>query len=519
MKRANGAGSVEVLADGRARIRAVVDGKRRQIGPIYPDRATALRMLAAWNAERAGGEIVVGAELTLAKLGADWLDRREINGSSRREQVRSIKGERSVWSRHVAPSAIAALPVVAITTANVKAFALELRRRKALHAITKGPAGSRRVEIVETSRPLSRAMQREALRLVRSVLADAIPDVIDRNPADGVEVARGSVKPRDLSEDWLRWPEALALVGCEAIARRDRRAYACAIGLALRLNDLKSIEIEHIDLETQVPGPGIRVWIEKGQKWHRVPVMPWLAPLLREQLASLPAGARFLFPREDGDRYAKGYDFGWGDDRERDEKGVVHREPSALERAGVRRRIRFHDLRGTCATHLALGTWGRTWSMHEIQSMLAHSDQRVTERYVRRAIDMLSEAAKATPGCPGLPLGATGTSDATARNDEAPGAGVEPATNRLTALRRSEQSREVASDAGQPQGNVAELAARAIVAAAEGDPFALRRALEVCEAVVLASRAAELSPGANGEAVDERSEARAAHQERQPRRG
>jgi len=40
-KAANGTASVEVLPDGRARVRAVIEGKRRQIGPIYGDEATA----------------------------------------------------------------------------------------------------------------------------------------------------------------------------------------------------------------------------------------------------------------------------------------------------------------------------------------------------------------------------------------------------------------------------------------------------------------------------------------------
>ena len=40
-----------------ARIRVVIDGKRHQIGPVYPDEATALRMLRAWNAERGEGRM------------------------------------------------------------------------------------------------------------------------------------------------------------------------------------------------------------------------------------------------------------------------------------------------------------------------------------------------------------------------------------------------------------------------------------------------------------------------------
>lgn len=492
MKRANGTGSVEVLRDGRARIRAVIDGKRKQLGPLYPDADSARRVLKAWNAERGEGEILAGSELTLATYGSEWLDRREINGSRRREQVRSIAGERSVWRRHVAASDLAALPLTAIRPRDVEAFALELRGRKATQAITKGTGPSRVTEHRETGRTLSRAMQREAIRLVRSVLDAAVrAELLERNPADGVEVAKGSARPRDLSEDWLRWPEVRALVDCEKLSERDRRAFACAIGLALRLSDLKGIEVARVELDCRVPGPGITVWVEKIQRWHRVPVMPWLVPVVREQLESLPRGARYLFPREDGKRYGGSYDFGWGEDRETGRATV----PAALAKAGVSRRIRFHDLRGTCATHLALGTWGRSWSLHEIQAMLAHSDQRVTERYVRRAVDMLAAAAAATPGCPALPMGPGGGSAESATFLGAPGPGLEPGTIRLTAPGPSKRSRRVSPHRGQPVGNRAAALAREVLdLAQQGSPHALRRALELAEAVLLE----------HAEAVDER---------------
>lgn len=497
MKRQNGTGSVEVLADGRARIRVMVDGKRKQLGPLYPDEATARRTLAAWLAERGEGAIVTTTELTLGAYGDQWLDLRELDGSKRRAVVRSIAGERSVWTRQVLTSDIAKKPLAAIRTSDVAAFARELRKRKALQAITYGRGSTKRTDLHETSRPLSKQQQREALRLVSAVLDHAVEaELLDRNPADGVEVAKDAQRARDLSEDWLRWPEALTVLGCEKLDERNRRAWACAIGLALREGDLAAIELERVDLDCDVPGPGIGVWLEKPQRWHRVPVMPWLVPIIREQIASLPRGARYLFPSPEGTRYSKGYDFGWREQRynktHRDGSKTLEREPSALEVAGVKRKIRFHDLRGTCATHLALGTWGRRWSLYEIQGMLAHSDQRVTERYVRRAVDMLAEAAKATPGCPTLPLRTFGATGDSSTIPLTPGPGLEPGTNRLTAPGSAELSREVTPSPGQPQGNrSAELAEQVLVMASEGDPLTLRRALELAALVIEEARAAK----------------------------
>lgn len=478
-RRSNGSGSVEVLSDGRARIRVVIDGRRRQLGPIHPDEDTARRLLAAWLAQRSDGVIVAATEITLGSYGSDWLDVREIDGSARRERVRSIAGERSVWTRHVLTSEIAKMPIVAIGPRDVRAWTRELRGRKALQAITYGSGKDRRVELRETDRPLSRAQQREALRLVRSVLAQAVEDeIIERNPAEGIEVARGSARPRDLSEDWLRWPEVERLLPCEAIPARDRRAYACAIGLALRADDLRAIEVSHVELDCDVPGPGVRVWISKSQKWHRVPIMDWLAPIIREQLNSLVPGARYLFGSNGGrTRYTKGYDYGWAEHRE---AGKV-RDESALTRAGIARRIRFHDLRGTAATHLALGTWGRRWSLQEIQQMLAHSDQRVTERYVRRAVDTLAEAARETPGptrCPALPMASPASIGESACFSGTPGAGIEPATNRLTAPPSRESSRALSPAHGQRVGSALAAAEDALAALAAGDAVAVRQSVE-----------------------------------------
>jgi integrase len=398
-RRPNGAGSVEVLPDGRARIRAPVEGKRRQLGKIYPDEASALRMLAIWNAARSAGEVIAPTELTLAKYGADVLDLRELDGSRVRVTVRDIANERSTWTRHVLESPLASRPIASITERDVDAFVMWLRRRKAVSAITKGRGATKTIQHRETDRVLARSTQKHALRILRTVLEEAQRGgLIDRNPAAGARVATGG-RAKDLSDDWLRQGEINQLLACEKIPLVDRRAYACAIGLALRLHDLHSVRVEHVRLEATIPGPYVEVAIGKiDGKIHRVPVMPWLLPILRDQIASLKKGARWLFPTRDGSRYHKSHDFGWA---QKVEAGRPRR-PGALELAGIERRVRFHDLRGSAATHLAIGSWGRRWSLHEIQSMLAHSDQRVTERYVKRALSALSAAAAETLSGPAL---------------------------------------------------------------------------------------------------------------------
>lgn len=507
MKRANGEGSVEVLPDGRARIR-VVDGKnRRQVGPIWPTAQRAHEVLAAMNEAKRSGLIEPAATLTLATLGSDWLDVREMEGSRRRAVVKSIRMERSVWGRHVMGSELAAMPISAIDDAAVLAFSRWLRKRTCVVA-AKGKAGLR---VEPTSRPLSASMQRTALRLVRQVLK-----AHGSNAADAVTVAPGAVS-RDLSEDWLRKEEIARLLECQALSLRNRTVYACAIGLGLRLDDIKAITLDRVELDTQVPGPAVRVLVGKSERWHRVPVMPWLVPWLRAHIATLPKRATYLFPAPDGKRYGVSYDFGWAVKKERGRNDRA----SALATAGIARKIRFHDLRGTTATHLALGTWGRKWSLSEVQAMLAHSEAKVTERYVRRGADMLAEAAASTPGCPGLPMtGSDGSANPPVFSD-APAA-IRTRDLSLRKAKRLVGKTRTYEPYGQPVGNLAlevvaevtrtgkcrrrtlDALALAVLGDApvqlafrvlDGGPFALRAALELAGLVV---NQASLAPPRTG---------------------
>ena len=60
------------------------------------------------------------------------------------------------------------------------------------------------------------------------------------------------------------------------------------------------------------------------------------------------------------------------------------------KRAGIERRVRFHDLRHTCASHLLMGTWGVRLSIEEVSAWLGHSSTAVTQRYAHLAPDHLS---------------------------------------------------------------------------------------------------------------------------------
>ncbi len=87
-------------------------------------------------------------------------------------------------------------------------------------------------------------------------------------------------------------------------------------------------------------------------------------------------------------------DAGWAD-RVR-AKGVVHKGWKTV--AGITRRVRFHDLRHTCASHLLMGTWGRSWSLDEVRAFIGHSSTATTARYAHLSADHLHKAASMTVG-------------------------------------------------------------------------------------------------------------------------
>jgi Phage integrase family len=67
-----------------------------------------------------------------------------------------------------------------------------------------------------------------------------------------------------------------------------------------------------------------------------------------------------------------------------------------VKAAKLRRRVRWHDLRHTCATSLLAGWWGRKWSLDEVCQMLGHSSVKVTERYARKLAETMRLAVAET---------------------------------------------------------------------------------------------------------------------------
>ncbi|MCZ7683887.1 MAG: tyrosine-type recombinase/integrase [Sandaracinaceae bacterium] len=287
MKRANGSGSIEVLPSGKARLVFSVAGKRRR--ETFPSEQAARDALAALEAVRAAGVVERPDALTLAAWGDVWLTERELHGSRTRAEVRDVAHERSTWRTHVAASPLAPMALRSIRHADVEALVRWLRTRPAMHP-TKGDLG----------RTISGGTQRHVIDLVRRCLADAVvAGHLAANPAAYARVVAHGPPARRFDEDWLRAEEIDRLLACEAISVRDRTVYAAAIGLALRLNDLKSLRLADVHLDAQVPGPHVALTIGKTGRQHRVPILPWLRPWLAAHVSTLPEGAVYLFPHRE----------------------------------------------------------------------------------------------------------------------------------------------------------------------------------------------------------------------------
>lgn len=342
---------------GRYRLR-MPDGKGgyRNVGSFESELA-AERMRDAILVEL--GDAPVGA-VTLAEYGERVLTRWST-------AQRDIRNARSRW-RLVCSAPFAGDPIATLTLIEVRDWVRGLPRQLS----TRG-------------KPLSWQTQKHAVNLLRRVLDEAREDgLIDDNPARSVRLARR--QDTDELWTWLSLEELGAVLALD-LTLEQRTALTVAVYQGLRQGELAALTWERVDLEGG--------WLVIAASWKsatksgRVRRIPLLAPaaeaLKRWRRRRDRTG--LVFPGPERKVYARGYDWGWGDRR-----GT----PDIPTRAGIARRVRFHDLRHTCASHLVSGTWGRAWTLREVGEYLGHSDESVTRRYAHLAPDALHATARAT---------------------------------------------------------------------------------------------------------------------------
>ena len=372
-RRRHGEGSI-TLERGKYRVR-IPDGSGGAISlGTYPTPERAEQVKAAGLLQRA--RYVRSAELY--EYGERVIERWAKAG------MRDARATRSRWSAIVARAAFARLPLEAITRSDVRDWARALQADPVL-----GPGG-----VPIAGRTLSWQSAKHALGLVSRVLAEAVDDgLLDVNPAAGVRLPRRQATAEGWS--WLAVAE-LAAVFDLPLTLEQRTAFTLAVYQGLRQGELAALTWERIDFEAG--------WMLVAASWGtatkagRARRIPLLAPARAALERWGPDQAKrvgFVLPAPAGAMRARGHDWGWGD--RRSGKDVP-------TRAHIARRVRFHDLRHTCAAHLVSGTWGRAWRLDEVRDYLGHTAVAVTQRYAHLSPESLHATARATAAEPAANL-------------------------------------------------------------------------------------------------------------------
>lgn len=347
-------GTVE-QRNGRFRARTRVNGKLETIGTFRTaeEAEAALVLFSEHHSERLP---LVGE--TLRSWGRKWLDARETDGVHR-----SVDRDRYVW-RRIQKAAFIDIPLMAITAREIREWiALQLR-----------------TTVEHTGKTPSRQTVVNALNLLRVSLESACQGgLLDKNPALGIRVPR-IARTRD-AWTWLRTEEIARLLG-ESVPDEPRDLFAFAIYTGLRAGEIFGLCWEDIDWSRKVAL--IRhSWQGTATKRGETREVHLFAPALdalKRQRERVKQSA-YVFPAIDGEARSRNY------------KPRLH---CWLERAGVKRHARFHDLRHTCASHLISGSWGRAWTLEEVARHLGHSSSAVTRRYAHLCPEGLQRAVRET---------------------------------------------------------------------------------------------------------------------------
>lgn len=340
---------------GKYRARVMVGGQRVPVG-VHDSWEEAEGALAEFWKLRAAQEVAVGAGImSLKSWGERYLDARETDGYHR-----SVGRDRARWRARIASKPIAAMSLDTIQPVDVRDW---------LKAQVREPSAR--------GKPPGKTTVSNALNLLRVALEAAVEaGHIPSNPARDVRVPR--MARSEEVWDWLRADEIEKLLACPKLTADQRRVFTVAIFTGLRKGELWGLRWSDVDLaraqltvSRSYDGP------TKGGRVRRVPLLqPALDALL--ELRRLPRLCSLVFP-------------GHGP--------VMRNENDSLDlddacEAAEVRRIRFHDLRHSAASHLVQGTWAPALiatplRLEEVKEWLGHTSIATTQRYAHFCADSI----------------------------------------------------------------------------------------------------------------------------------
>jgi len=351
-RRKNGQASVEEHPKGsgsyrvRARVRDERTGKSRlaTIASGVP-RAEANELADAYTEVR--NTSVLREGLTLEQFGKGFLDRRERSG------VRGIRTDRNRWKNHITTDELGGTLLSTIGRRDILDW---VDRRKGKHQTRKN-----------------------VLNLLRVALQEALDrELIASNPARDVRLHVARSMAEDDLEGILNPSEQQRLLA--AVPEGSRPMVVFALLTGVRQAEQWWLKPEDVSRSSVTIRRSSRGKAPKNGKNRTVFL---LEPAQRAlELAPRDRDSDWVWPAIQGGRRAEGKaPRGW------------HRWVKA---AKLRRRVRWHDLRHTCATSLLAGWWGRKWSLDEVCQMLGHSSVKVTERYARKLAETMRLAVAET---------------------------------------------------------------------------------------------------------------------------
>lgn len=330
-----------------------------------------------------------------------------------RERGKEISRPKNDWSRyknHVAPYAIAKIPVRLIGGGNgptvVKDWLDELK-----------DAG------------VSPPVRQHAKNLVSVFMGYAVERrQAKSNPCLAIKIK----KKKKTADDWTYATPAQQAALLAVTPKPEDAIVEFAIGSGLRGGELVSLRLCDVHMEVAQPYLTVRYGGPPTDdhpqgappKWGHLRDVQLFGHSLRAMkrwLEALPAYCKenphgLVFPGRHGGYRSADHVFRWAVWKGSPQKGQpgernYHAATVGLvERAGLPQSFRWHDLRHTCASSLVSGWWGRIWSLQEVADLLGHESVETTERYAHLHDTAIKRAARETQAAfdaPPAPVPAT----------------------------------------------------------------------------------------------------------------
>lgn len=367
-KRRPGEGSIERLPSGRCRARLVLaDGVRYPLG-THSTYEEAEGVIAGARVYAAGKKLEsLGTGVTLRGFGPRFLDEFE------QSHYTGIVSARSAWNLWIVDAPFIDWPIRRIGRKPVERWLKSICRKH-----------------IETSD----SWFRQILHVLRKCFHAAVEhDILESNPITDLHVPKRDARTEE-AWTYLTLGEQEALFSHSAIPEWFRLSVAFVVGAGLRGSEFRLLHLEDLHLDDPAPYLTVRygsrrngkLKAPKGRRIRHLPLLPVALDALRRWLEILPTWAPrnplgLAFPAQRGGYRKLSHWPGWA---------------KHLGAAGIKRRVRPHDLRHTCGSALVSGMWGEPWALAEVRDFLGHRSIQETERYAHLAPEALNRSAAKT---------------------------------------------------------------------------------------------------------------------------